>query len=81
MIRSLITLALLLAPLPAAAQEADIAAVRARAPTDELVYFVLPDRFENGDARTTGAGSRATGSQRATTPPPRVSTTAAISPA
>lgn len=49
-------LALLLAPLPAAAQEADIAAVRARAPTDELVYFVLPDRFENGDARNDKGG-------------------------
>ncbi|MGH6652021.1 MAG: alpha-amylase family glycosyl hydrolase [Sphingopyxis sp.] len=50
MIRTLASLALLLAPLPAAAQPAaDIAAVRARAPTDELVYFVLPDRFENGD--------------------------------
>jgi glycosidase len=50
MIRNLASLALLLAPLPAAAQPAaDIAAVRARAPTDELVYFVLPDRFENGD--------------------------------
>jgi glycosidase len=38
---------------PAAAQTAapaaDLAALRARAPQDEVVYFVLPDRFANGD--------------------------------
>ena len=33
---------------PAAGTEAE-AAVRARPPEDEIVYFLLPDRFENGD--------------------------------
>jgi neopullulanase len=33
-----------IAPSPAAAQ-----AFRDRAPTEEVIYFVLPDRFENGD--------------------------------
>jgi glycosidase len=28
---------------------AEIGAVRARLPEDEIIYFVLPDRFENGD--------------------------------
>ncbi len=28
----------------------DLAAVRARLPQDEVIYFLLPDRFENGDA-------------------------------
>ena len=47
MIRALAPLALLLAPLPAVAE---VAEVRARPATDEVIYFVLPDRFENGDA-------------------------------
>ncbi|WP_260580661.1 alpha-amylase family glycosyl hydrolase [Sphingopyxis sp. PET50] len=46
-------LALLLAPLPAAAQ---VEEVRARPASDEIVYFVLPDRFENGDARNDRGG-------------------------
>ena len=46
MIRRFASLALLLASLPA---QADEAAVRARPATDEVIYFVLPDRFENGD--------------------------------
>ncbi len=46
MIRYFAPLALLLAPLPAVADEA---AVRARPASDEVIYFVLPDRFENGD--------------------------------
>lgn len=42
--------ALALAPIPAAwAQPAAPSDYRARAPEDEVVYFVLPDRFENGD--------------------------------
>ena len=28
---------------------------RARLPEDEIVYFVLPDRFENGDPPTIAA--------------------------
>ena len=71
---------------------------RQRPPEDEIVYFLLPDRFENGDrpcsisffsgcptvfnlaiGRTTGAGSKATGSRPAMTPRRRASFTAAIS--
>ncbi|PZO78116.1 MAG: alpha-amylase [Sphingomonas hengshuiensis] len=45
MIRSLfLALTLSAGALPAAAQD-----FRARAPEDEVIYFVLPDRFENGD--------------------------------
>lgn len=45
MIRSLLlALTLGASALPAAAQD-----FRARAPEDEVIYFVLPDRFENGD--------------------------------
>ena len=48
--------------------------------TAEQFYFVLPDRFANGD---TGQRPRrpapATGSPPATTPPTRASTTAATS--
>jgi glycosidase len=32
-----------------AAQAANLEQVRARWPEDEVIYFVLPDRFENGD--------------------------------
>ena len=35
--------------LLAAAQAAPAADYRARRPEDEIIYFVLPDRFENGD--------------------------------
>ena len=38
--------ALALASSAAAASAADY---RARLPQDEVIYFVLPDRFENGD--------------------------------
>ena len=38
------------------------APISARAlPEDEVVYFVLPDRFENGDVPTTRAVSPAIG--------------------
>jgi glycosidase len=46
MIRRLASLALLLAPLSCAAQSGD---ARTRPITDDVIYFVLPDRFENGD--------------------------------
>ena len=36
--------AILLTALPAFAQD-----YRQRLPQDEVIYFVLPDRFENGD--------------------------------
>lgn len=54
MIRSLL-LALTLGSsvLPAAAQD-----FRARAPEDEVIYFVLPDRFENGDRSNDRGGLR-----------------------
>ena len=45
----------LLAPLPAAAAAA-AADYRDRAPEDELIYFLLPDRFENGDQRNDRGG-------------------------
>lgn len=48
--RWLMALALGMAATPATAQD-----YRARAPEDEVIYFVLPDRFENGDpANDTG---------------------------
>ena len=34
----------------AASAQVPLADVRARLPEDELIYFLLPDRFENGDA-------------------------------
>jgi glycosidase len=44
-------LAALAASAPAAAQAPDYSAatVRSRPPQDEIIYFVLPDRFANGD--------------------------------
>ena len=58
MIRSLATaLAALALAAPLAAQPADPkAALRARAPNQEIVYFVLPDRFENGDPKNDTGG-------------------------
>lgn len=54
------TLALILSLLtasPVAAQTAPAAAdYRARTPEQEVVYFVLPDRFENGDPRNDRGG-------------------------
>ncbi len=55
MIRRLVPLALLFAPLPTAAQT-DIAKVQARPASDEVIYFVLPDRFENGDRHNDRGG-------------------------
>ena len=39
--------------VPAASAQAPVAATdyRARLPQDELIYFLLPDRFENGDPK------------------------------
>jgi len=54
-IRGLAALALMLAPLPVLAQ-VGLADVRARPATDEVIYFVLPDRFENGDPRNDRGG-------------------------
>ncbi|URW76193.1 alpha-amylase family glycosyl hydrolase [Sphingomonas donggukensis] len=42
-------MSLLLALLAAAATPAPAQDFRARLPEDEVIYFVLPDRFENGD--------------------------------
>lgn len=55
MMRRFAALALLFAPLPAAADEAEL---RARPASDEVIYFVLPDRFENGDAKNDRGGLR-----------------------
>ncbi|MEO8618251.1 MAG: alpha-amylase family glycosyl hydrolase [Sphingomicrobium sp.] len=51
-----VLLSALLASAPVASQSADLSAVRARLPEDELIYFLLPDRFENGDARNDRGG-------------------------
>ncbi len=40
-------------PAPSAAE---LAAMRARLPQDEVIYFVLPDRFDNGDPRNDRGG-------------------------
>ncbi len=42
-------LAAALAAAPAAAQDPGDAQYRNRLPQDEIIYFVMPDRFENGD--------------------------------
>ena len=46
MIKSAVAAAFLCAGVPAGAQTPEY---RARLPQDEIIYFVLPDRFENGD--------------------------------
>uniref|UniRef100_UPI00286C2BF9 alpha-amylase family glycosyl hydrolase n=1 Tax=Sphingomonas sp. TaxID=28214 RepID=UPI00286C2BF9 len=40
----------------AALATAPVADSRARLPQDEVIYFLLPDRFENGDARNDRGG-------------------------
>ena len=52
-LRSLICAALALQASSAVAQRPDY---RARLPEEEIVYFVLPDRFENGDAANDRGG-------------------------
>ncbi|MBM0107194.1 hypothetical protein JM946_20860 [Steroidobacter sp. S1-65] len=52
--RWLLTLGL----LAFAAQAADSGDFRARLPQDEIVYFLLPDRFENGDPSNDRGGLR-----------------------
>lgn len=49
-------LALSSALLPAGA--ADVAGLRERLPEDEVVYFLLPDRFDNGDPANDRGGRR-----------------------
>ncbi len=49
-------LSALLASAPVAAQPVDLSAFRARLPEDELIYFLLPDRFENGDVSNDRGG-------------------------
>src|SRR5688572_29086022 len=39
-----------------AAAAVPLSEVRARLPEDELIYFLLPDRFENGDPRNDRGG-------------------------
>jgi glycosidase len=50
-----LAVAALSAPLAAQASAAK-EELRARAPNEEIVYFVLPDRFENGDPRNDTGG-------------------------
>ena len=45
----LLAMALLLAPVPSIAQGAPTETFRERSLEDEVIYFVLPDRFANGD--------------------------------
>ncbi len=47
--RALLAALLAAAAFPAQAQNAPAADYRARLPEDEVLYFLLPDRFENGD--------------------------------
>ena len=47
--------------------------------SDEVFYFVMTDRFANGDTAKTRAASPATASPRDTTPPTRASTTVSAS--
>jgi glycosidase len=50
-------LALMAAPVTAqAADAATLAALRARPAADEIIYFLLPDRFDNGDVRNDRGG-------------------------
>ncbi len=56
MVRSLLLAASALALAPAAAQASPEQDVRARPADQEIVYFVLPDRFENGDPRNDTGG-------------------------
>ncbi|MGB3722573.1 MAG: alpha-amylase family glycosyl hydrolase [Pacificimonas sp.] len=56
MMKLSILAACLLAASPLAAQTASLEPVRARAPAEEIVYFVLPDRFENGDTANDRGG-------------------------
>ena len=57
--RAIIAAACLLAAVPAAAQP-----LRDRLPQDEVIYFLLPDRFDNGDPGNDRGG--ATGDRSAT---------------
>ena len=52
--RSSLFIALVVLAAPALAADD---ALRARAPRDEVIYFVLPDRFENGDATNDRGGN------------------------
>ncbi len=49
-------MSLLLAAAAAVAQPAPVADYRARAPEDEVIYFLLPDRFDNGSTRNDRGG-------------------------
>ncbi|WP_298689866.1 alpha-amylase family glycosyl hydrolase [uncultured Sphingomonas sp.] len=42
--------------MAASTRAPDLAAVRARLPQDEVIYFLLPDRFENGDVANDRGG-------------------------
>ena len=50
--------ALAATPAPAPAQQRAAADYRQRLPQDEVIYFVLPDRFENADPKNDRGGLR-----------------------
>ncbi len=52
----------------------------ARAPEEEVIYFVLPDRFANGDTRNDRGGLRGGPLQTGFDPTHKASSMAAISP-
>ncbi|WP_308515542.1 alpha-amylase family glycosyl hydrolase [Sphingomonas flavescens] len=54
--RSILAALLLATTGPAIAQAQNLASVRARLPQDEVIYFLLPDRFENGDTSNDRGG-------------------------
>ena len=59
----------------------DLVTTPVRTPaSDEVVYFVMTDRFADGSAANDQAGRPATGPSTASTPPTRAGTTAATSP-
>lgn len=65
---------------PLAAQPAPpVTDYRARTPEQEVVYFVLPDRFENGDPTNDKGGLKGTGSGPGSILRPRGSIMAATS--
>ena len=78
-----VALAFTVGPLPAAAKPGGSgtgASHSLRAPvTDENFYFVMADRFDNGDTATTPAAWAPTRWSPASIPPARASTTEATS--
>lgn len=77
MIRRISIAALLAASLAQPAVSAPASSFRDRLPEDEVIYFVLPDRFENGDSKNDLGGLKGDRLTTGFDPPPRVIITAA----